>query len=235
MVETLDVSALPKDYYGDSIRALFEAYGTKYDFCRFYVGGGIVAAIFNSALYICGDTDDSTELEQYISMLAPYEIQLPEKLARRLRLADYVAKERILFAFQMPESIPEGELILNPPVEKALEIIAPAFNIKDKGLWMTDVSHRIRHGVSRLYMMGDTAALMYFLNENRAFFGQIATAACARGKGSGRRFLYKIAEEFSEKGITATLFAKPERISFYEEIGFKRVGGDSLYIRITED
>ena len=105
-------------------------------------------------------------------------------------------------------------------------------NLIDYGLWLTDTSHRVRRGISKVYIYKrfTTATLMYDINDT-VLVGQVATRVKARGSGHAREFLYWIGSELKKQGKTAILFALDIRKSFYEEIGFKAIMTEYVFER----
>ncbi len=226
-----DITGLCDDdsYYSGKIRAHFRAYGGCYDFMRFFDIGGGVAAFFNSSLTISGVAEcDPEELKNFITMYSPHDIELPPEMAEGVIPDGYIAEERTLFRFVTGEYDASEELDESPRLDDVFGIVSDSFGIEDGyDLWLTDMSHRIRHGVSKVFLSGKTTATMHFVENGRAFFGQIATSPEDRGKGKARRLLYRLGERYE----TAELFAKEERAGFYKEIGFIAVGKDRLYTR----
>ena len=95
--------------------------------------------------------------------------------------------------------------------------------------WYVDISHRIRHGVSELYLYDRTTVTKSFDIDGYVFLSHIATAKSERGKETARRLLRCLAEKYNNEGKEAYLFARDHRRSFYESIGFEPVKEDILY------
>ena len=99
---------------------------------------------------------------------------------------------------------------------------------------MTDTSHRIRRYKSRIYLYkNSTTATVQYIVKNNAFIGQVATTFEDRGKHYARQLLFYISEILLKQGIKAYLFARENRISYYEEIGFKPIMTDIIIERIN--
>ena len=62
--------------------------------------------------------------------------------------------------------------------------------------------------------------------------GQVATTATARGRGYAREFLKWLAGFFNGLGKRSYLLALDIRKSFYEEIGFREAGHETVLERI---
>lgn len=67
-------------------------------------------------------------------------------------------------------------------------------------LWLTDTSHRCRHGISQVLTYRDsTTVTILFDIENHVLVGQVATCAAARGSGYARDFLHWLANQLQQQ------------------------------------
>lgn len=224
---------LTKTYYGRKILAAYNAYGSGYDFCRFFScenGDGSLGTvhIYNSSMVIDGnaDTDDIATL---IKMTKPANIEISG--GTLLQLDGYTTRHRTLFrAVPNETDISFADITVNGRAEECYKILAEGFeNMGSFEAWYVDTSHRIRHGVSELYYCGETTVTRDFDIDGFVFVSHIATAASARGKGGARRLLYSLADRYAKEEKSMHLFALDHRKSFYEAIGFEPVAEDILY------
>ncbi len=228
-----EISILPEmknDYYSEKIKAHYKAYGTGYDFMKFYkFGENSVLAKFNGGVVISSDGNfDMEELMFFIETLCPAEIETPVEIFP----VGYEKIRRTLFAFPDIPLTEETEVDDNPRLDDVFSVLKTGFDIEDVySEWLTDTSHRIRHGISKAYLCEKTTATMQFEGEDFAFFGMIATHPSERGKGKARKLLYHLKNEYKKECL---LFAKDERVSFYEGAGFIKKGEDYIYIRRKE-
>ncbi|HNX64613.1 MAG TPA: hypothetical protein PKI60_05450 [Oscillospiraceae bacterium] len=223
----------PDNYYGNKLSSLLDAYGTGYDFCRFYKSNDCFIGILNSSMVYTGELiSDIEEFETFVGLNSPSEIEMPLISENAIEISGYNKVPRVMFEFSdgdYPENMDVDE---NPKLNKTFEIVKDSFGLeKCYDLWLTDTSHRIRHGVSQIYLWEKTTAACYFVKNKIAFFGQIATATSERGKGNARKLLYWIYNKMKGEGIRATLFAQPHRTGFYKEIGFKEIYNDFLFVK----
>ena len=65
--------------------------------------------------------------------------------------------------------------------------------------------------------------------------GHVGTIPEERGKFHARQLLYWIGEKLTQDGFKVRLFARPHRVSYYEEIGFKACGIDLVLERIENE
>ena len=223
--------------YGRRFRALHSAYGTGYDFCRFYEiiqeNGQAFAVVFNSAMTLCATGSvDMEEIHLFMEMNQIFSVEMPRLLGESFQPFGYNKVLRILFGFASGEYPMNMHVNEVPPLDEVFTILKTGFPLENAyALWLTDVSHQIRHGASRIYLYNNTTATQYYCMDNVAFFGQIATLPEDRGKGHARELLYWLFARMAEEGIQAQLYAKPERVSFYKGIGFKEVDRDFIFER----
>ncbi|MCM1506710.1 MAG: N-acetyltransferase [Ruminococcus flavefaciens] len=239
-----DRELLLKTLSGRKMLAYLKAYGTGYDFCRFYKisGGDGTGFMFmiNSTLIICADDklQADEEINLFVSMNLPFRVEGSQHILRNIKLdSHYQRLNRTVF-----ELIPDGRPLesteefvdLNPNLPDVYKILSEGFpNIADFSLWYTDTSHRCRHGISRTFTYrNSTTASAVFDVENVVLIGQVATTESARGRGYARDFLKWLAGFFSGLGKKSYLLALDVRVSFYREIGFKEVEKEIVLERI---
>ena len=116
-----------------------------------------------------------------------------------------------------------------PKLDDVFRILAPCFPaIKNSyELWLTDTSHRVRRGLSQSFLLGDyTTATIQYIIDGVALVGHVGTIPEERGKFHAR---------LTQDGFQVRLFARPHRVSYYEEIGFKACGIDLVLERIENE
>ncbi len=226
---------LTDSYYGKKIKAAFLAYGAAYDFCKFYAceGDGCwgTVHIYNFSMVIDGNCDPE-DILILANMARPVTIEVSSNLALQLP-DDYERRSRTLFMGKPGETdIRESDIVTDSNFEECYAILKESFeNFGSFDQWYVDISHRIRHGVSGLYLWNSTTVTKCFDIDGFVFVSGIATAERNRGKGCARRVLRCLAEKFEKERKNLYLFALEHRRTFYESIGFVPVGGDILYER----
>ncbi|MCI7803899.1 MAG: N-acetyltransferase [Oscillospiraceae bacterium] len=214
---------------GRRILSYFNAYGTGYDFCRFFKSGESVVLIINSTMLICGETFDPEEINIFVDMHKPFRIEGNQRVIGMIKNGGYVSLHRTTFQLVSGENpVPEDEkdIDFSPRLDDVYSILNEGFpNLSDYPLWLADTSHRVRHGISRVmtYKSCTTASISYDINDF-VLVSQVATRVSARGSGYARRFLIWLAGYLEKQGKTAVLYALDIRESFYREIGFRAVG-----------
>lgn len=244
------LSGLKSNNYTRRIKSHFAAYGTLYGFSRFFiieekdVKLGIIS-LFNSSMMIStfnGKTIDGNvlgELAGFINMAMPESVELENEYAQgleKLLAGRYKGDRRTEFAFVPKNSLPPLEVNELPKLDDVFKILAACFpKLADSyELWLTDTSHRVRRGLSQSFLLGDysTATIQYIV-DGVALVGHVGTLPEERGKFHARRLLYWIGERLTQDGFEVRLFARPHRVSYYEEIGFKECGIDIVLERIN--
>ncbi|MDE5576676.1 MAG: GNAT family N-acetyltransferase [Oscillospiraceae bacterium] len=216
-------------YYGRKILAAYTAYGGGYDFCRFYSCGTGVIHIYNTSMVIDGNID-CDEAEMFIDLTKPVSIEMESKKTLHIS-GDYSTEHRTLFRV-VPQKcdINIGNVKVNSCTDKCFEILNESFDdMLSYDDWYVDISHRIRHNVSKLYLYESTTITQQFNINGFIFLSHIATAKSQRGRGTARELLRLLGGEAEKRGETAYLFARDKRYSFYESIGFEPVYEDLLY------
>lgn len=236
--DLLELDVLHRDYYGRKILSYYISYGTKYDFCRFFeistdTDKGYMVQ-FNSVMIISAFSEmPSEELVTFIEMNKPFRVEAPWIVLEHLcDIHGYKMLKRTKFEFtdHRPEGFDESELTETPSLDEIYDILHEGFpTLVGHGLWITEHSHKIRHGLSKIYLYNKctTATVIYDVDDH-VLIGQVATRTEARGKGYARELLYWIGHTLSLNGKTVSLFALDYRESFYREIGFKPVSVENV-------
>lgn len=235
--KNFDRELLLKTISGKKMLSYLKAYGTEYDFCRFYEisnesGKGFMF-IINSTLIICSDENMTAdeELSLFVEMNLPFRIEGSQNVLLGLKNMNserYQSLNRTVFELlsnNVPMNQCEEFVDFDPKLTDVYKILSEGFpNITDFELWYTDTSHRCRHGISRVFTYKNcTTASVMFDIDNDILIGQVATKAASRGSGYARDFLRWMAGFLNKLGKRAYLLALDVRVSFYQEIGFREV------------
>lgn len=234
LLEEYDGGGLRDSHYSRIIRAHLEAYGTGFDFCRFYEisyrkRAGIIC-LFNGSMTaeLCEGAKPGSIMKHEISELVdfqkPYSVELPHELAGR-GFSRYIGTERRFF--EIPSADSADGLISPEPDEVFSALGLP----KDSyPIWLTDTLRRVNHGYSELLGYRSSVLTVRFKSEGLAFITDLATPVADRGKGYARELLGISAKKLANGGYTAYLAAMPELWEFYRSLGCREVGADKVYI-----
>lgn len=220
---------LSESYYGYKIRSLLNAYGTSYDFCKLYTNesGGTILT-YNSTLIADGSFDES-ELDDFVQLICPVTVEVPANI--RLTLNDnYIKTERTLF--KAPKGLTCDEDIVvkhNTFIADCFPIISEAFGITEFDEWYVDISHKIRHGVSDIYLYKTTTVTKAFDINGFVFLSHIATANADRGQGNASKLIKWLCGNYEKECKDVYLYSKKERNTFYRSLGFEDILTDTVY------
>ena len=255
--ETKDINkklldGLKKNNYARRIKSHFAAYGTEYDFARFFIVEknservGMIS-VFNSAMMISGfegktfDEDMMSEIAGFVRMNKPDTVEFEcgyAPILSKLLKDEYKGDTRTEFAFVPKNVLPPLEVDEIPKLDNVFTILATCFPklANSYELWLTDTSHRIRRGLSQSFLLGNyTTATIQYIIDGVALVGHVGTIPEERGKFHARQLLYWIGERLTQDGFEVRLFARPHRVSYYNEIGFRECGVDMVLERINTD
>ncbi len=234
---------LQKSWRGKKLLAYFKAYGGDYDFCQFfsleYEGANGWMFLLNSTLVICSNDDLPVyEAADFIKMHLPFRIECPQNMLTGLSsIENYQQLRRTLFRLkplELSDAFDEADVEFNPRLSDVYDILREGFpNLTDYPLWLTDTSHRCRHGVSHVLTYKDsTTVTIVFDQENSVMIGQVATRAANRGSGYARDFLKWLSAWLGSMGKEAVLYALDIRRSFYKQIGFEEIETEYVLERV---
>ncbi|MDR0804834.1 MAG: GNAT family N-acetyltransferase [Oscillospiraceae bacterium] len=119
------------------------------------------------------------------------------------------------------------------PLDKIYEILKDDFII-DRQMWLADVSHRVRHGISTVYLYNNVStATVLFDNENIVYLTQVCTRSDKRGNGFAKQLLTEVCGYYKSQKRKVLLVCRPEKADYYISIGFKHVGRAANIYEIT--
>lgn len=224
---------LPDNYYSGKIMSYYRAYDASYDFCRFYGNhskepDGIIL-VYNTNMVIDGEFSDHSELEGFISMISPETIECGRNITDMIAPQGY--ERHNVWQYKMNCSgnkiIPDTDISLS----RMCDIICSCFDGIVPDLWYTDMSHRIRHGVSKTYMYNNSCTAVDFETDSAVFVSNTATLPESRGKGDAAALLRAVAYDAEAKGKTPYLRCYDTAADYYDKIGFENTGKDILFAR----
>lgn len=214
-----EMSSLPDSgVEAQKIRALFKAYGVKYDFCRFYCSEDFFLSDLNGS-YVLSDNGcgDYAELADFLNFSGFGELFCSE--TSKENLIDLLPDTEIVCANLMeytgsPAFVSVEE---NLSLSEIYSILATSFDIEFES-WYLDMSHRIRHGISAVYKLFQSVLVVQYNLNNEALLSQIATKPEYRGKGYASRLISSVC--YLLKGSRIFLLCEDELMDFYIGNGF---------------
>ena len=122
----------------------------------------------------------------------------------------------------------EGELVWDDSFRVFYDVLTasnPGYVVEDYGDFLTDFSHRVRHGTARSVLLhvdgrpvATAAALV--VTEHTVFLGAIATLPEARGHHYASTCIRALCDAYPDHRVF--LMCRPEKQAFYEHLGFQK-------------
>lgn len=221
-----------RDIYTEKVRALADAYGCGYDFCGFYkqTGGTVIADYYGSAVAAKCSSRTGDRLAELMEFLMCGKFRKVLMPADSFDAAHIDANIREMLLMSWENGIKNYDDIDKLSIEpadslgKISEIVIDGFDI-DINKWYTDISHNLRHGISQVYTLEDSAcAVKMFTSSGISYFSYISTRKEARGKGLATRLVSALCTAEAEKHNTVQIFCDESLEGFYGKIGFVTIG-----------
>lgn len=214
----------------NKIRALLRAYGTGYDFCRFYRQECAFLSQLDGSWVLCGEADFE-ELAPFLIMSGFSELFCTTEAAQALcKQGNFARHDLNLMIFRRCESedfcacdLPD--LDFSPPLSEVYEILKTGFDVPFEP-WYLDMSHRVRHGVTRFAAIDGSCLCVQHEQCSEALLSQIATLPELRGQGRASRLIRAVCARISAREIM--LVCEDALVPFYERAGFAKSGKRSV-------
>lgn len=226
-----ELSSLPPNgVEAQKIRALLTAYGTKYDFCRFFVSESVILCETDGSFVLCEYTDncDVNELAEFISFHGFSEIFCSKKLGKLLLELLYCPFQEVFLMRFHGKAVPCKDIKKSPSLDEVYGILKTAFDIEYEP-WYADMSHRIRHGVSSARVLGSSALIIQHNLNGEVLLSQIATLPEHRGQGGASRLIKGVCAELSASDVY--VLCEDKLLSFYSGLGFKKISEKMIITR----
>lgn len=217
-----EFARLPKKgIEAQKIRALLLAYGTKYDFCRFYVTNDFILCETDGSFVVCelGEPDDISELAYFFGFNGFSEIFCSEKLGKLLSANLKCGFQKVNLMRFCGESVRCAEVECTTRLDEVYRILSSSFDI-DYEHWYVDMSHRIRHNVAKPRKLGGSALIVQHDLNGEALLSQIATLPNERGRGNASRLILSVCAELFQSEVY--VICEDALLSFYSGIGFEK-------------
>ncbi len=210
-----------KGVEAQKIRALLLAYGTGYDFCRFYTSENLAFCEMNGSFVLCENGNcDFEELARFLAFHGFSEIFCSKEFGERLAAFLNCGFKAVNLMIFCGSSLECSDVEKNPPLGEIYKILSKAFAF-DYEPWYVDMSHRIRHGIAQVRKLdGSALTIQHNLNEE-ALLSQIATVPEKRGRGTASRLILSACAELSLSKVF--VICENGLLPFYEKIGFEKI------------
>ena len=229
--ELYELLSTENDVYTEKIRSLADAYGTKYDFCNFYkqTGGTVISDYYGSACVAKSRTRPGDRLAELMEFLMCGKFRKVIMPFTTFDASNVDANYEKLCLMRY-----EGGSVKTPDSEKITladetelteisEIVADGFEL-DFNNWYTDISHMIRHGISRVYMLENNCCLVrMFASAGISYLSYVCTRKTERGKGLATRLIKAVCALETDAGNPPLVFCRNELLKFYEDTDFRKI------------
>lgn len=226
-----ELSALPKNgVEAQKIRALLTAYGTKYDFCRFFVSESVILSETDGSFVLSEYTDDPNviELAEFLSFHGFSEIFCSGTMGEQLTDRLLCSAENVILMRFCGEGVLSEAVNTSPLLDEVFRILKTSFDIEYEP-WYADMSHRIRHGVTSARVLDSSALIIQHNINGEALLSQIATLPEHRGRGGASKLIRSVCAELSESAVF--LLCEDKLLPFYRGLGFKKTSEKMVLIR----
>ena len=219
-----EFSLLPsRGLEAQKIRALYRAYGTRFDFCRFYCQGRSFLAVLDSGAVLCSEVDaDFSEWANFMCACGIKDVFCSAEASREFVSGGFgECVEHNIMKFN-GKLIAEPAIVTDPTLSEVYAIIREGFNIPIEQ-WYLDISHRTRHEISKCCTLDGVSALIIQHDFNgEALLSQVATIPAARGRGTATRLVRGVASLLSPSEVYVV--CEDELVPFYLGCGFLDCG-----------
>lgn len=212
------LSTLPEHgVEAQKIRALFLAYGCDYDFCRFFRHGNSYLAALDGSFVIAEQPGaDYEEIAQFLCMHGFTDIFCSEESGNRLKPllpADFTLVQFMVYCGEKHGGFPPE----CTPME-AWSVIGSRFGIPFEP-WYLDMSHRVRHGITRCFSDGKAALVLQHDINGEALISQVSVLREFEGQGIAGSLVRQVSAALSGE---VQVICEERLCGFYEKCGYRK-------------
>lgn len=218
------------DVFALKIASNLQAYD-GYDFHHLYAGPGILIGRYYNDLVIRtkGVISDEAaeELSLFLRVCGFKSALCGNEIGMRLaNLGWDKTEENVLLKFAgalIPENeklIPFEDIAVNPPLDEVFPVIKDGFPDVEYDGWYTDMSHRVRHGIAKVYLYNGATVTAAADMNGAVYLTLLASAKAVRGTGAAKNMLRSLGAQLEKQGKEACILCREELVTFYENAGF---------------
>ena len=210
------LSALPEHgTAAQKIRALFLAYGGGYDFCRFFRQGDSYLAALDGSFIICAQPGaDLRELAQFLTVHGFTGLFCDERTGEALAPMLCVRSETVNLMERTGGG--SGKLPPEKSPSEVWQVIGSRFEIPFEP-WYLDMSHRVRHDISRCFSDGRAALVVQHELNGEALISQVSVLKEYEGQGFAGALVSRVCSALS---CRVQVLCEDRLRGFYEKCGF---------------
>lgn len=237
------LAALAKDpAFGVRISALLKAYGLNLPFFNVWrQDSDAVLARLESSFFLYAESGADFEEIAFFLRFNPYFQHLTGKRETVEKVADLLDDgiDRTEFhCMSLHQSIShpsefakeaEANADLRAVYEVMLSAKSDSFSVSEFMPWFADVSHRIRHGCARAYLLRInnitvSACLVSAESDFAGLLSGVATKPEHRGRGYASAVVSAACRDLCEIGKLPVLECLPALVPYYAKFGFEHTG-----------
>ena len=218
------------DVFALKIASNLQAYD-GYDFHTVYGGQGVLIGRYYNDLVIRtkGVISEETaeELSLFLRVCGFKSALCGMEIGMRLaNLGWDKTEESVLLKFAgslIPDDeqiIPFEDIAVNPALDQVFPIIKDGFPEVEHDGWYTDMSHKIRHGIAKVYLYNGATVTAAADMNGAVYLTLLASAKAARGTGAAKNMLRSLGMQLEKQGKEACILCREELIPFYNKAGF---------------
>lgn len=222
------------DVFALKIMSNLQAYD-GYDFHSLYAGENVLIGRYYNDLVIRTKGVVSEETAEELSLFlrvcgfksALCGVEIGVRLAN---MGWDKVEENVLLKFA-GSLIPEGEalvpfedIVVNPPLDEVFPVIKDGFPDVEYDGWYTDINHKIRHDVAKVYLYNGATVTAAADMNGAVYLTLLASAKAARGTGAAKNMLRSLGAFFEKQGKEACILCREELVPFYNKAGFYAAG-----------
>ena len=227
-----------RDVFGTRTAGYYKTYGTERNGAAFYAqetDGNVMAvlsdAFLNGSLTV-DDGADFAELAEFVRFLGLRTLLCSANAAKALQFPSNESGS--VMRYIGTEQNPDLHWTdVNDPAFSFHDVYdlltGCGFALGGYDAWFSDFALRVRRGtadvrcIMRDGVLASTASVL-FQSDDAVYLGAVGTDAAFRGQGLAGALVLSLAQ----CGKRAEILCKPHRISFYEQLGFQKIGEFSL-------
>ncbi|MEG0692582.1 MAG: hypothetical protein RR444_05815 [Oscillospiraceae bacterium] len=214
------------------IKALFKAYGMGRTFINFFadnMGNILICVQDHFAVVYIKDESYIEEVSEYLSMTVNSVLsEFP------LKLEGYKVEVGNTYRLDQWDKVclPDVSNAMQTGYELLSRVFTDSINSTTYKRWYTDLSHRVRHNMSKIYTYnGVCSATAYLCDNGTIMIAQLGTIEKERGKGHAKKMLFHIATDTEDAKELILLSQDKTSDQFYEKIGFTKIDNWYYYLR----
>jgi len=233
LLQTADIPAVfsrQGDWQLFRIQALLRAYGTDYDFCRFYrqeESGGLLSVLDQGGILSVSEDAELMEWWDYLSVAGLRSLTVTDRAGAFFsKMGCTLSATGAIFRYgneaeASGQPIPKASGMTE--LKAVYGILCDSFEMGAFEPWYCDISRRLRTETAIQYWLKGEGCAFVTADTDRLFLSAVAVSPNQRGQGVGSRMLEGILSE--HRGKQAAVYSRnPNADRFYKRLGFEEIG-----------